>query len=288
MISELRLAQIVAVITELSEQKKQDFYRFLLDLKERCETILTNDDVERIMQLLREVQTGLGKKVDKVSGKGLSSNDFTNELRTKLINIIGNVQANWNTSNESDPSYIVNKPDLSNLGLSQEDRNKIDSITPQVPSDWEQSDDTKPDFIKNKPTIPNPSDFEQLQPDWSQSDNTKKDFIKNKPTIPDAQIQADWNQSDQNAKDFIKNKPSIPTSNGTGTQVQADWNQSDNTQPDFIKNKPTIPSTSGCEVTSNKVTSLSSSSTDTEYPSAKCVYDIVGNIESTLNAILGV
>ncbi len=41
----------------------------------------------------------------------------------------------------------------------------------------------------------------------------------------------------------------------------------------------------GYETTSNKVTSLSSSSTDTEYPSAKCVYDIVGNIESLLGGI---
>ena len=42
---------------------------------------------------------------------------------------------------------------------------------------------------------------------------------------------------------------------------------------------------SGKEDKSNKVTSLSSSSTDTQYPSAKCVYDIVGNIESVLTAL---
>ena len=35
----------------------------------------------------------------------------------------------------------------------------------------------------------------------------------------------------------------------------------------------------------NKVTSLSSSSTDTQYPSAKCVYDIVGDIETLINAL---
>lgn len=40
-----------------------------------------------------------------------------------------------------------------------------------------------------------------------------------------------------------------------------------------------------CEKTTNKVTSLSSSSTDTQYPSAKCVYDIIGNIEILLSAI---
>lgn len=35
----------------------------------------------------------------------------------------------------------------------------------------------------------------------------------------------------------------------------------------------------------NKVTSISSASTDSEYPSAKCVYDIVGSIETLLEAI---
>ena len=39
------------------------------------------------------------------------------------------------------------------------------------------------------------------------------------------------------------------------------------------------------ESTTNKVTSLSSSSTDNQYPSAKCVYDLVGNVESLLNNI---
>lgn len=42
---------------------------------------------------------------------------------------------------------------------------------------------------------------------------------------------------------------------------------------------------SGLEDTANKVTSLSSSSTDTQYPSAKCVYDLVGDIESVLTAL---
>ena len=39
------------------------------------------------------------------------------------------------------------------------------------------------------------------------------------------------------------------------------------------------------ETANNKVTSLSSSSTDTEYPSAKCVYDLVGDIESILETL---
>ena len=39
---------------------------------------------------------------------------------------------------------------------------------------------------------------------------------------------------------------------------------------------------SGYQTTSNLVTSISSQSTDIQYPSAKCVYDIIGNIESLL------
>jgi hypothetical protein len=46
-----------------------------------------------------------------------------------------------------------------------------------------------------------------------------------------------------------------------------------------------IPSTSGFQTTANLVTSVSSSSTDTQYPSAKCVYDIVGDVESLINAL---
>ena len=39
-------------------------------------------------------------------------------------------------------------------------------------------------------------------------------------------------------------------------------------------------------VSKNLVTSLSSNSTDTQYPSAKCVYDIIGDIETLLTALL--
>ena len=40
------------------------------------------------------------------------------------------------------------------------------------------------------------------------------------------------------------------------------------------------------EQTNNKVTSLSSNSTDTQYPSAKCVYDMIGDIDTALSTIL--
>lgn len=39
------------------------------------------------------------------------------------------------------------------------------------------------------------------------------------------------------------------------------------------------------EAMANKVTALSSAATDTQYPSAKCVYDLVGDIETLLAAL---
>lgn len=46
-----------------------------------------------------------------------------------------------------------------------------------------------------------------------------------------------------------------------------------------------IPSTSGFQTTANLVTSVSSSSTDTQYPSAKLFYDTCGDIETLINAL---
>ena len=47
----------------------------------------------------------------------------------------------------------------------------------------------------------------------------------------------------------------------------------------------TIIDVSTKEDKSNKVTSLSALSTDTQYPSAKCVYDLLGDVESLILAL---
>ena len=164
-----------------------------------------------------------------------------------------------------------------------------------VQSDWNEDDSTKPSFIKHKPDLnmkadkvssPTAGNFAGLDSYGNLTDSGKKasDFqptidnnhkldyglLSNTPTIPDAQIQSDWNQSDNTKKDYIKNKPSIPAA-----QVQSDWNESNTSSKAYIANKPTIPDVSGKENTSNKVTSLSAQSTDTQYPSAKATYDAI-------------
>lgn len=39
------------------------------------------------------------------------------------------------------------------------------------------------------------------------------------------------------------------------------------------------------EIIDNLVTSISSQSTDSQYPSAKCVYDLIGDVETLLSQV---
>jgi hypothetical protein len=88
-------------------------------------------------------QTALDNKVDKVEGKGLSTNDYTTDEKNKLSGIAAGAEVN-------------------------------------VQSDWNQTDDTQDDYIKNKPAIPtktsdliNDSEFiteEDLPPQYDDTD----------------------------------------------------------------------------------------------------------------------
>lgn len=60
------------------------------------------------------VVNALSHKVDKVEGKGLSTNDYTTAEKNKLAGIESgaeeNVQSDWNISSTTDDAYIKNKP----------------------------------------------------------------------------------------------------------------------------------------------------------------------------------
>lgn len=72
-------------------------------------TKTTVDDI-----IAQELASGLSTKVDKVEGKGLSTNDYTNEEKTKLAAIASgaevNVQSDWNATGGD--AFIKNKPNI--------------------------------------------------------------------------------------------------------------------------------------------------------------------------------
>ena len=53
-------------------------------------------------------------KVDKVTGKGYSTNDYTTAEKNKLAGIASgaevNVQSDWNVTDSKSDAYIKNKP----------------------------------------------------------------------------------------------------------------------------------------------------------------------------------
>ena len=86
------------------------------------------------------MSTALGNKVDKVSGMGLSTNDYTDAEKTKLGGIETgaevNVQADWNQTTTTADDYIKNKPTIP---------------AAQVQTDWNASSGMG--VILNKPTL---------------------------------------------------------------------------------------------------------------------------------------
>ena len=128
-----------------------------------------------------------------------------------------------------------------------------------------------------------------VQSDWSATDSSSDAFIKNKPTIPtvnNATLTIQKNGT--TVKTFTANASSNVTANITvPTQTSELTNNSG-----FLTSSTGVTSVNGntgavtgLQTTSNLVTSVSSSSTNSQYPSAKLFYDTVGDVESILQTL---
>lgn len=110
--------------------------------------------------LITDLTALVENKVDKVSGKGLSTNDYTTEEKNKLNSIAtgakANVQSDWNVTDSTSDSYIKNKPTsmkasniifgLSNLNISSK---KISDIYTALPNNsiWYYATNNETDVI---------------------------------------------------------------------------------------------------------------------------------------------
>ena len=83
------------------------------------------------------------------------------------------------------------------------------------------------------------------------------------------------------ATDVQINGTSITSNNVANIVTNTAYNASSNK----IATMSDLPSVANMQTTTNLVTSVSSQSTDSQYPSAKLFYDTVGNIESLLSQV---
>ena len=130
----------------------------------QCNTAITSGESWNASHWTQiTVGIALYNKVDKVTGKGLSENDFTNALKTKLDGIAAgaevNVQSDWSQSNTSADDYIKNKPTnatTSTAGfMSAADKTKLDGIAANaevnVQANWNETNTSSDAYIQNKP-----------------------------------------------------------------------------------------------------------------------------------------
>lgn len=109
---------------------------------------------------------------------------------------------------------------------------------------------------------------------------TRTSQLTNDSNFP---VDASYVHTDNNYTNTDKNKLAGIAA-GAEVNVQSDWNETNTVSDSYIKNKPIVPTKisdlindSTFEDTDNKTTNVSKNSTDTEYPSAKAVYDYVYN-----------
>ena len=138
--------------------------------------------------------TGMGQILNKPSLATVATSGSYNDLTDKPT-IPGQVQSDWNQTDNSEADYIKNKPTIPDA---------------QIQSDWNQTNNAQKDYIKHKPRLA------AVATSGSYFD------LSNTPTIPAAQIQSDWNQTNTNALDYIKNKPTVPSNTETLVFTLAD------------------------------------------------------------------
>lgn len=186
-------------------------------------------------------------KVDKVTGKGLSTNDFTNTYKTKLDGIANNAQVN-----------VIEKVKVN--GTQQSVSSKAVDIS--VPTQLSQlSDDSTHRLV---------TDTEKTT--W----NNKAD-ISDIPSLTNYVKNTDYANSNKGGVfKTLGAYGTVVDGNGYLLAGSYTYPQYENIYDTSFISKGTLENVitgKNLETADNKVTEITESSTDTEYPSAKAVYD---------------
>lgn len=162
----------------------------------------------------------LDEKVDKVTGMGLSQEDFTSAYKDKLDHIESsankNVQSDWTESDSASDAFIQHKPVQltmaagEGISITENDNTLTFSVSADYATEsYVQSQTSgKVDKVVGKDLSTN---------DFTDALKDKLDGIQSGAEV---NVQSDWEQTDNTADDFIKNKPTpISIVGGEGISV---------------------------------------------------------------------
>jgi len=163
-----------------------------------------------LAQSVQDTLDDVSNKVDKETGKGLSTNDYTTAEKTKLAGLENYDDSALQTAIDGK----VDKESGKSL-MTDAERTKLQGIAAgaevNVQPNWKQTNTSADDYIKNKPTLAT------VATSGSYND------LSNKPTIPAAQVQSDWNAT--SGMGVILNKPTIPDVSILATKTELNGKQ---------------------------------------------------------------
>lgn len=229
-----------------------------------------------------KVKALLNNKVDKVSGKGLSTNDYTTTEKNKLSGIATGAEVNQNAfSNVKVGSTTI----------------QADGKTDTLELAGGTNITLTPDATNDKVTIATSAQANVIE---SIKVNGTAQTITSKAvdiTVPTATSDLTNDSGFITASDYATNQKggtfkaggTIYVQNGqikasqlTSEQAESNTYNNDVASVLAVKN---LLNGRNLETTGNKVTSISSTSTDTQYPSAKSVYT---SIQNAIGSITGI
>ena len=204
--------------------------------------------LDTLTQALLDKWNTVSDKVDKVTGKGLSSNDFSTALLNKLNGIADgaevNVQADWNNTDSASDAFIKNKPASFPPSSHTHTKAQISDMPTKLSQftndpGYLTSEDVDTSLIHNHANKSILDSISQALLDKWNTVSNKVDKVTGKGLSSndfstallnklngiadgaEVNVQADWSVTDATADAFIKNKPaSFPPSSHTHTKAQ--------------------------------------------------------------------
>ena len=204
--------------------------------------------LDALTQPLLDKWNTVSDKVDKVTGKGLSSNDFSTALLNKLNGIADgaevNVQADWNNTDSASDAFIKNKPASFPPSSHTHTKAQISDMPTKLSQftndpGYLTSEDVDTSLIHNHANKSILDSISQALLDKWNTISNKVDKVSGKGLSTndftaallsklngiaagaEVNVQADWSSTDSTSDAFIKNKPSsFPPSSHTHTKAQ--------------------------------------------------------------------
>ena len=139
-------------------------------------------DYDGLVYYHSKVKTALNNKVDKVSGKGLSTNDFTNALKNKLDGIATGAQVNVIEGVNVNGSAVTPTNKIVNLTIPTKLTDLTNDGNFVTDANYVHTDNNFTTTLKNKLNGIATGAEVNVQSDWAVTSTSSDAYIKNKPT----------------------------------------------------------------------------------------------------------